>query len=90
MKIMTHVASILLFFLSISFFADTANPSYFKLLNLPGYLFSGDANDPKVQDAIKTNYITVTKGPFVPPLFCRDKPAECNPNTVEVYAGAKA
>ena len=72
-----------------SFFSDPTNPSYLKLQGFPYFFFDGDANDPSVQAAIKTNYIDfMTKSYMVPPFFCLFKQPECNENTVEVYAGS--
>ena len=73
------------------FFSDSTNPSYLKLeeTKFPYYFFDGDANDPNVQAAIKTNYIDfMTKSNLVPPFFCSFKSTECNEGTVEVYAGS--
>ena len=71
-------------------FADTANKSFLKQSSssFPGYFF--DPNDPNVdvQDTIKANYITLATGSAIPSLFCKDRPADCNPGKVEVYLGA--
>ena len=71
------------------FSAGTVNPASFlrNSPQVPGYFFDGDANDPNVQNTIRGNFITLATGPFIIPFFCKDKPADCNANTVEVYAG---
>ena len=68
------------------FFADTANQSYWKLSEYSDFFFNGDANDPNVQDTIKTKYISVVNSRFVPPFFCKFDP-ECKEHNVEAYAG---
>ena len=72
------------------FFSDSTDPSYFKQeeAKYPYFFFDGDANDPNVEAAIKTNYIDfMTKSNLVPPFFCSFKSTECNEGTVEVHAG---
>ena len=70
------------------FFSDPTNPSTLKQQGFTYFFFDGDANDPNVQAAIKTNYIDfMTKSNMVPPFFCLHKPTECNKDTVEVNAG---
>ncbi|XP_078373500.1 sushi, von Willebrand factor type A, EGF and pentraxin domain-containing protein 1-like [Oculina patagonica] len=68
--------------------SNTANPSFYKIRFGPYFFFNGEANDPNVQAAIKTKYISLMAGPFVPPPFCRSIPADCNKDTVQLYVGA--
>ena len=71
------------------FFSDPTNPSYLKQeeAKYPYFFFTGDANDPSVQAAIKKNYIDFMTSNMVPPFFCSFKSTECNEGTVEVHAG---
>ena len=57
-----------------------------KNLNLRYFYFDGKANDPSVQ--IRKNFIDLVGSPFVPPVFCKDKPLQCKKERVAVYAGA--
>jgi len=52
-------------------------------MKLPYYFFNGDVNDPNVIDAIKDNFISLLKQPYVPPIFCQYDP-QCNKDNVEV------
>ena len=71
------------------FFSDPTNPSTLKQEGSPYFFFDGDANDPNVQAAIKTNFIDfMTNSLLVPPFFCLIRPIDCNENTVKVYAGS--
>ena len=71
----------------VGFFSDLTNPSYLKQQGFPYFFFDGDAKDPNVKAAIKTNYLSFMTSYTVPPFFCLLKPTECNEQTVEVYAG---
>ena len=69
-------------------FSDPSDPSYFKLAGLHFFFFAGDANDPKVQADIKTNYLFfMTSSGMVPPLFCSST-VDCKEDSIEVYAGS--
>ena len=70
------------------FFSETKNPSYLAVAGFHYFFFDGDANDPDVQAVIKTNYLSFMKSSMVPPFFCLFKPAECNEDSIEVYAGS--
>ena len=85
-EMITATESISLQFLSSLFrFAGTANPSILKLYNLPGYFFDGDINDPNVLQSVKVNFMNLATEPYIPPIFCKEKPDECNVKTIEVY-----
>ncbi|KAL9973473.1 hypothetical protein ACROYT_G019939 [Oculina patagonica] len=69
--------------------SDQVSPqSSLKSSGIPYIFFNGDANDPNVQDTIKTNFISLMTSQYVPPFFCLYKPAECNKDTAQVFAGA--
>ena len=75
-------------------FSDSTNLSYLKeaaeagQLEFSYFFFDGDANDPDVQAVIKTNFLSFMKSSMVPPFFCLFQPADCNEDSVEVYAGS--
>ena len=70
-------------------FSEPTNPSNIKQARLSYFFFDGDANDPNVQAAIKTDYISfMTTSNMVPPIFCPRFTAECKEDNIEVYAGS--
>ena len=51
------------------------------------FFFDGDANDPNVQDVIRTKFISLAQSVLVPPFFCKTIP-ECTQTNVQVTVGA--
>lgn len=70
-----------------SFTTETANPSIMSMMNLPFFYYDGDCNDPNTQDQIKKNFLDLMKSGMVLPVFCKDKPKECNEDTIDIYCG---
>ncbi|XP_078371653.1 sushi, von Willebrand factor type A, EGF and pentraxin domain-containing protein 1-like [Oculina patagonica] len=67
--------------------SKTANPSVLKMAFGPFFFYEGDCNDPNNQDKIKQNFINLLNGPYIPPPFCKVKPAECNKDTIQLFCG---
>ena len=57
------------------------------MMNLPYFFFSGDCNDPNAQTTIKQNYLAHMTSGLVPHFFCKDRPDQCNKDTLKVYCG---
>ena len=76
-------------FFSIFFsFLAQANSSSLKTSGIPYFFYIGDANDPNVQVAIKTNFISLMKSTsYIPPFFCTWN-SQCTEDNTDVYAGA--
>ena len=76
-------------YLCFGFFSEPTNPSHLKQAGLSNFFFDGDANDPNVQAAIKTKYVSfMTTSNMVPPIFCPRFTAQCHEDYIEVYAGS--
>ena len=77
----------LLFFLSIFLFLAQANSVTWKTLGNTYFFYNGDAIDPNVQAAIKTNFISLMTASYIPPFFCTLN-SNCREDNIDVYAGA--
>ena len=76
-------------YLCFGFFSEPTNPSHLKQAGLSYFFFDGDANDPNVQAAIKTKYVSfMTTSNIVPPILCPRFTAQCHEDYIEVYAGS--
>ena len=52
------------------------------------FYYSGDCNSQEAQDQIKLNFVNLLSQMFVPSSLCRDHPADCTVDNVNVFCGA--
>ena len=52
------------------------------------YYYSGDCNSQEAQDQIKLNFVNLMNQMFLPSSLCRDLPADCTVDNVNVFCGA--
>ncbi|XP_078369574.1 sushi, von Willebrand factor type A, EGF and pentraxin domain-containing protein 1-like [Oculina patagonica] len=66
--------------------SDQARPSAIKMLGLPYYYYNGDAREPNVQEAIKSQFHSLMRLPYIPPGFCSFQP-KCTKDSILVSPG---
>lgn len=68
---------------------DPANPKVRFLGNF--FYYSGNCNEPEAQMQIKRNFLGIINQAFIPSSsYCRQKPADCTVENVNVYCGEAA
>ena len=69
------------------FIAGRANSSWIKMYGFPWYYYSGDANKPKVQGVIQSQFHDLlVKSHLVLPIFCASV-AQCTKDSFSVSPG---
>lgn len=53
---------------------------------LPYYYYNGDAREPNVQEAIKSQFHSLMRLPYIPPGFCSIQP-KCTKDSILVSPG---
>ena len=57
------------------------------MTSFPFFHFPGDCKDTNKEASVKGNFLNLMNSAFVPPLFCKTNPLECNTNTLQAYFG---